>query len=126
MATSDTAPPWTLDPLTAAHHRERWPSCAERFDADDRVEYADQQRWRYDDPRPQSGYILAGRYCGEFPDCDHRGHQKYRCVRCALEKGIGYTDRRPYEQIRFSCPACRKVTYHNPVGVSSRLVKPYG
>lgn len=113
-----TAPEWTRDPVTAAERRPIWPDCAEDFDADDRVEYKDMKRWRYDDPRPQSGYVLAGRYQN-----DADWHLRFECVRCGLGKVLGVpTGGDKYQQIRFSCPACRKVTYHNPAGRAGKYL----
>lgn len=107
---------WTRDPVTAAARRPLWPDHAEDWTADDRRKLKHMKSWRYDDPRPQSGYAVVGRYCDAgFADCDHPIHRAYECVRCGLRKSIGVdhnTGR--YQQIRFTCPACRKTTRHNP------------
>lgn len=119
---TETAPSWTRDPAKEARERYRplWPDEAEAFDDDKRTALRGAKRTT--DPRPHAGYVTARSYC-DFPECDHAVHRRFECVLCGLGKviGVGATDSK-YSQIRFSCPACRKLTYHNPAGGRRRYL----
>lgn len=114
---------WTRRPSTAAVERQRWPSRAATFDADDRddvVAFTDNPPWTFDDPRPNRGYVLTSAGC-TTDDCDHPIHRRYECVQCGLGKVIGCTHGQSrFKQIKYACKACREVVRHNPAGTSAR------
>lgn len=125
-----TAPEWTRRPLDEADKRKRWPESADRFERDDRRDVRRLKQWgedRYDDPRPNAGYVHVDAGCTDWPDCDHPRHRRFECVRCGLGKTIGLSyEQSVRQQIKYACQACRSRTAHNPAGISANALVLFG
>lgn len=118
--TTTGAPAWTRRPATEANRRPRWPAYAEDFEP--AVELSDGWKRQEDDPRPLVGCACGGEY-NSHEIGDGGGSHRYECVRCGLGKVLATTHGDRRRQIKFACPACRRLTYHNPAGTAPEMIR---